>query len=126
MKTFNLDLAKSGVAIITRDGRPVKFIAHVPDVMPSARVIVAIDDSQSSIKILRTYSESGRFIGNETSNLDLFHPSVKRSGWTNLVKTSQDMPTRRLNRIFKDKESAERVGKMYTDYLTTIEIHWEE
>lgn len=31
MKPFDLDAAKRGEPLITRDGRPAKFVAHVPE-----------------------------------------------------------------------------------------------
>jgi hypothetical protein len=42
MKPFDLEAAKRGEPIQTRDGRPAKFIAYVPEAKKSRRVIVFI------------------------------------------------------------------------------------
>lgn len=127
MKPFNLELAKSGVPIITRDGRPVQFIAHVPDVSPSTRVVVAVDNGPDCPKTLGTYFESGRFIDNENNNLDLFHPSVKKSGWINIYKAASVKPSCVTNGIiYNTKEVAEKEAVADCSYVATIEIHWEE
>ena len=43
MKPFDLEAAKAGAPIVTRDGRPAKFIAHVAEVHPNHRLLVLID-----------------------------------------------------------------------------------
>jgi len=45
MKSFDLDLAKQGHPICTRDGRKAKFIAHVPEALECDRLIVLVDSS---------------------------------------------------------------------------------
>lgn len=42
-RPFNLEEAKAGHPLITRDGRPAKFVAHVPEAKDSQHVIVMID-----------------------------------------------------------------------------------
>ena len=43
-KKFDLEKAKAGEPIITRDGRPARFIAHVPDaIYKSERLIVLVN-----------------------------------------------------------------------------------
>lgn len=44
MREFYLSAAKSGHPLVTRDGRPAKFIAHVPDVFDNHKLIVQIAD----------------------------------------------------------------------------------
>ena len=42
MKPFNLEAAKAGAPLVTRDGRPAKFIAHVAEAHPSQRLLVPL------------------------------------------------------------------------------------
>lgn len=57
MKPFNLEAAKRGEPITTRDGRSVRFLAHVPEVREDCRVVVFIDASTC----VTSYSEDGRY-----------------------------------------------------------------
>lgn len=43
MKPFDLEAAMRGEPIITRDGRPAKFVAYVPEAHISAQVIAIIN-----------------------------------------------------------------------------------
>ena len=55
MKPFDLEAAKAGAPIVTRDGRPAKFIAHVAEAHPSQRLLVLIDGT------VHTKFESGKY-----------------------------------------------------------------
>lgn len=43
LKEFNLEEAKAGAPIQTRDGRPAKFIAHVPEAVDDCKIVVLIE-----------------------------------------------------------------------------------
>lgn len=43
MKPFNLEKAKQGKPIQTRDGRKARFVAHVPEVVSVDRVIAVVE-----------------------------------------------------------------------------------
>jgi len=127
MKPFDLTLAKSGHPIVTRAGRPARFIAHVPDTTnPATRLVVIIDEEDN--KLLRTYFESGEYnFDGEESKDDLFHPVVKKSGWINLFAPALNKPdVYPSSKVWNTREYAEAAGKMQVNYITTIEIHWEE
>lgn len=79
MKPFDLEAAKRGEPITTRDGRSVRFLAYVPEAGEDARIVamVAGDD------LPRFYRESGLcFLNGEGSALDL--AMVPRIVWVNL------------------------------------------
>ena len=84
MKPFDLEAAKAGAPIVTRDGRPARFIAHVGEAQPSQRLVVLIDGG------VYTKFEDGSYLGRpgrggETGN-DLFMAPTKRAVWVNLYK----------------------------------------
>lgn len=83
MKAFNLEEAKAGKPICTRDGDPVKFIVHVPEAVSSHQVVVMRDDGQ-----LSTHTEHGRYYATNDlgDHRDLFMQPVKRTVWVNLYK----------------------------------------
>ena len=80
MKPFNLEAAKAGAPLVTRDGRPAKFIAHVAEAHPSQRLLVLIDGA------VHAKFESGKHASrpNNVFNSDLFMAPVKRTVWVNL------------------------------------------
>ena len=84
MKPFDLEAAKAGTPIVTRDGRPAKFIAHVAEAHPSQRLVVLIDG------VVRMSWEDGKYLGRgnpaHVSDNDLFMAPVKRTVWINLYE----------------------------------------
>lgn len=82
MKPFDLEAAKAGAPIVTRDGRPAKFIAHAAEAYPSQRLLVLIDGD------VRLKFENGKYASSpaHVSDNDLFMAPVKRTVWVNLYK----------------------------------------
>ena len=77
MKPFDLEAAKAGAPIVTRDGRPAKFIAHAAEAHPSQRLLVLIDGG------VHLKFESGRYSNSpaHVSHNELFMAPVKRTVW---------------------------------------------
>ena len=80
MKPFDLEAAKAGAPLVTRDGQPAKFIAHVAEAHPSQRLVVLIDGG------VYTKFESGGYSNSpaHVSPNDLFMAPVKRTVWANV------------------------------------------
>ena len=80
MKPFDLEAAKAGAPIVTRDGRPAKFIAHAAEAHPNQRLLVLIDGT------VCTRFESGKhpYPLAHVSDNDLFMVPVKRTVWANV------------------------------------------
>ena len=79
MKPFNLEAAKRGDPIVTRDMREAKFIVHVPEANPSFRINVLINGEIFSLSETGNYWE-----GTKASTNDLFMAPKKRTVWVNL------------------------------------------
>lgn len=78
MKPFDLQKAKEGHPLVTRDGRPARFIAHVPECDEQSRVIVLISGCYSCTH----HTEEGNFwLSKQTSTADLFLATTKRTYW---------------------------------------------
>lgn len=43
MRPFNLEAAKAGAPLVTRNGKRARFVAHVPECAEGFRLIVMID-----------------------------------------------------------------------------------
>jgi hypothetical protein len=79
-KPFDLEAAKRGEPIITRDGREVKFIAHVPEAQRDQRVVFLLGN------LVYTADEKGRLDKDLDSFADLFMAPKKRTVWVNLCE----------------------------------------
>ena len=79
MKPFDLEAAKRGEPIQTRDGRKAQFVAHVPDCSPPHRVIALIEFSPK----ISDYYETGEYEKDKETHSDLFMAPKKRTVWVN-------------------------------------------
>lgn len=82
MKPFDLEAAKRGEPVCTRDGTPVQQLVHFPE---GGRVnkIAALFGG-----VINVYDDQGRYYGDEVhvSARDLFMATRKRTVWVNLRK----------------------------------------
>lgn len=122
MKPFDIELAKAGHPVCTREGEPVRIICY--DRKNTKYPIMALIDKGDSEDIV-SYIRQGTFYSNgkEHKN-DLFMAAVKKEGWINLYK--EDGVTRTQSvKIYPSKEEA--LDCHYPiNYLTTVKIEWEE
>src|SRR5271155_5404872 len=81
MKPFNLTAALDGEPVVTRDGTPVTSLVLFPT---KNYPLVGVVKGDREIK---TWNASGAyFIGQKTSNFDLFMASEKKVGYINVYK----------------------------------------
>jgi hypothetical protein len=78
MKPFNLEAAKAGKKLITRDGGDARFIAHLPDAQDGHRIAALANG-----EVVGMY-ENGRFLDDEDSTYDLFMAPEKRTLYVNV------------------------------------------
>lgn len=102
MKPFDLEAAKRGDPIITRDGREVKFIAYVPEAKKSDQVIVW------DHRDITCHYDDGRFSRYDTSDRDLYMAPKKRTVWVNFYPSVDNEPP--LAMTHKSQEKANRDG----------------
>lgn len=77
MKTFNLEQAKAGKPIVTREGNEAKFIAHVPEAdHPLHRLVILTEGT------VVVYGEDGNFLS-DPSDYDLFMKTEEVTLWIN-------------------------------------------
>jgi hypothetical protein len=104
MKPFDLEAAKRGEPIQTRDGRPVKFIAYVPEADKSQRVVVLVDG------YIVALHEDGSVHDDCNHYDDIFMAPRKRTVWVNLHpyagKSSYGYPAT----VYATKEMADAVS----------------
>lgn len=127
MKQFNL---KSYIAnprkVITRDGRNVRILCV--DAKGDYPVVALIPDGEGEYKrdSPEAYTEDGCNYSGRISYLDLFFAPEIHEGWVNVYEGADGNSYVGDARIFKSKEDAEKEGKKWKDYISTVRIEWEE
>ena len=129
MKQFDLKeyLANPSRKLVTRDGRKVKRVlcTDVKNMYSIVAVVEAQKDNNND-ELAIAFTKDGKCLPPIPDKNDLFFASEKQEGWMNIYRDSDgnryvmDCP------IFTSKEEAEKKGKRYIDYITTIKIEWEE
>ena len=116
LKPFDLNLAKAGKPVCTRDGMPVRIICF--DAKGMHQPIVALVTQDNGVEYIETYYSNGRFNDdiNSQSDGDLMMLPDKKVGWVNVYKSQ----------MYDTLESAEKGHKRITDYVKTIRVEWEE
>lgn len=120
MKQFNLEEYHKNPSrnVVTRDGRAAKILCT--NYIGTQPIIAAIEDSEYST----AFCKDGRFIIGEESPRDLFFAPEKKEGWANIYLCEGEYSLDDV--IYSTRTCAEESGKKFEDYLTTIQIEWEE
>ena len=123
MKQFNLDeyLKNPNKKMVTRDGRKVTRIICT-DARGSYPVVALIEQYGSDIDF--AFTKDGRYLTDQIDDKDLFFVTEKHEGWANVFNA--DGTNYIEGHIFESKEDAERKGKKWGGYNTTVKIEWEE
>lgn len=124
MKEFNLEEAKAGKPVCTRDGRRARIICWD---MKGGYPIVALIEDKDWGETISGYDKHGHiWCHNFTEDMkryDLMMAPEKKEGWINLYRTSTGVST--CGPVCRTKEHAFE-GRIKADYITTIKIEWEE
>jgi hypothetical protein len=119
MKPFDLEKAKQGHPVQTRDGRDVEILKT--DVK-SCEPIVAVVKNYDDHEIICKYREHGRYEARDIAScFDLFMKPTKKEGWINVYVREDGI--RRGKSIYNSKEKAQQHNFGGID---TVKIEWKE
>lgn len=122
MKPFDLEKAKSGKPVCTRDGREARILCS--DLKDEAYPIVAAVLNNNGVEDLIIYTSEGKeYIDSTISRRDLVMPTIKKEGWINLYSDTHITCSRT---VYKTKEEAFEKHVRSSDYIDTVKIEWEE
>lgn len=122
MKPFDLEAAKAGKPVCTRDGRKARIICF--DAKCIKPIVVLIQGSDNSEQI-EYYTENGVFSNGGTGkNRDLMILLEKKEGWVNIYGEEKERYC--SNVIYSSKEEALNISKQLKEHITTIKIEWKE
>lgn len=125
MKPFDLEKAKAGASICTRDGSKARIVCF--DANNKRFPLVAlIKDSDNSEEYPVLYTKEGNFFDGEKDNpKDLYMEGIKKEGWINIYKATTE---RCIGCVYNTKEEA--MSKIVNDgcvvCITTVRVEWEE
>ena len=125
LKEFDLEAAKAGKPVCTRDGHKARIICFDRiDAKPILALVLSTDGKGEDVL---SYFVSGKRIASPLeSDLDLMMLSEKKEGWVNIVR-GNDGKSYMGRGIFQSKEEAENTIKAFSDNLIdTVKINWEE
>lgn len=118
LKPFDLEAAKSGKPVCTRDGRKVRIICFDREFIYKGQnyCIVALVNDGPYSESLYSYTEDGLFNPNKIHNYDLMMLPEKKEGWA-VIRRSD---------IYETEEQAKEVLLNSRVGVMIRKINWEE
>lgn len=124
MKKFNLEEAKAGAPIVTRDGRPARLLGERehPDYP-----IIAVVKKYHDIEHVYSYNTNGCNLNMDETENDLFMAPTKRVKYANFYFHKKNGFEAGF---FYDTEEEANINIIHYDgvsrYIKTIKVEWEE
>lgn len=123
LKPFDLEAAKAGKPVCTRDGRKARIICFDAKRKDGENIIALIPSRRyPGFEYLVTYTNNGNYRGEHENGFDLMMLPEQKEGWVN-VYNSLGVITFSHNPYDTKEEAMKDKGKYYVD---TIRIEWEE
>ena len=119
LKPFNLEAAKAGKPVCTRDGRKARIICFDKKyIRPIVALVDHWDEADEEVEGIIECHNDGYYNCREIpSPNDLMMLPEKKEGWVNIY---EDM------RIYVSEEGAKMGISPERTYITTIKVEWEE
>ena len=121
LKTFDIQKAREGKHVCTRDGRKARIICFDRKFYYDGYnyPIVAMVNGNDN-ELIHAYTQDGLLIGNKESELDLMMLPERKEGWVNVYKggllDTKSYPTK--------KEAFDKACP--EGYVDTVKVCWEE
>ena len=129
LKPFDLEAAKAGKPVYTRDGRGARIICF--DAKCNLPIIALITQSGGDESLAR-YNSNGRFTNLNESDCDLMMLPERKEGWINVYKRENEYICENECSVstgiavYKSESEAKRNIDKDKIYVNTIKITWEE
>ena len=126
LKPFDLEAAKAGKLVCTRDGRKARIISFDRHGEDCPIIALVVDSKNAECEEVIDYTLDG--ICNENiinhNKYDLMMFTRKKEGWLNIYGEEKERYC--SNVIYSSKEEALNISKQLEEHITTIKIEWEE
>lgn len=128
LKEFDLEAAKAGKPVCTRDGRKARIICFDRKISINgvSYPIIALVEDTTKEEIIYGYNEKGRLLIERDMPYkdDLMMLLEKKEGWINIYTSYCGIETGIS--VYETEEIAKKDVDNNTSYLGTIKIEWEE
>ena len=125
MKPIDIELAKQGKPVCTRDGRKARIICfdRKGDICP----IIALVE-ENGMEVTKSYDENGRANYKNADNYDLMMLPETKEGWVNVYRDCDGANITKDDNIYSSKEAAMASAQIIDrdNYVATTIINWEE
>lgn len=126
MKPFNLEQAKAGAPVCTRNGQPARIICYDLKGYKSYPILALIENMVGA-EYTMGYALNGHQSLDSESGIDLMMASVKREGWVNLYTYPGSVTATDQCTLYQSEEKARsQIIKGSGVYIATVKIEWEE
>lgn len=123
LKEFDLEAAKAGKPVCTRDGRKARIICFDAKRKDGKNIMALIPSKEyPEFEDLVAYPNNGNYHGGHENDGDLMMLTKKKEGWLNIYKDFEDT----VCCVYPTEKEALEDGEIEKDYITTIKIEWEE
>lgn len=120
LKPFDLEAAKAGAKVITRDGRPVRILCF--DRKDNQCPIVGLVSREYGEGLV-SFAEDGRYIPDAVSSSDLFMAPEKHEGYVLVIRCKDGVVLG--DYVYETYEDAEKSISNPDDGIVA-KIEWEE
>ena len=122
-KPFDLEQAKAGKPVCTRDGRKARIICFDTKTLGDYPIIALVENADNSIyEAAYSFSDKGEYLRGIIRNIDLVIPLEEHEGWVNIYRNAGIVSARCIyNTREEAMESAEE-----EDYIDTVRVVWYE
>ena len=126
MKPFNLEQAKAGAPVCTRNGQPARIVCY--DFKGHKNYpILALIENMAGTESTVSYALNGHHSLDSETGIDLMMVSVKREGWVNLYTYSGGITATDQCTLYpSEKEARSQIRKVSGVYIATVKIEWED
>lgn len=115
MKPFDIEKAKAGHPVCTRDGRKARIVCFDRKA-PLYSVIALIEEPDGKEEIV-LYPKDGHYESDGTlCKLDLMMLPEKKEGWAIICKSD----------LYESQKIALEDTKRFKDFIKMIKVEWEE
>ena len=121
LKSFDLQAAKSGKPVCTRDGRKAIFLTTLSNKNFPVVAIVSCGQEEN----IYQYDING-ICDEHDENLDLMMLPEKKEGWVNLYRDEESKRVYCGEFIFSEREKAEKHYECNDTKVATVPVNWEE
>ena len=126
MKKFNLEEAKAGKPVCTRDGRKARILAFDLKGYNGRSIVAAVTDKKDNCEITPSFYSDGRLYKDSITSTDLMMATKKKKGWINVYKTMVYKNGAAVSRYIYETEELAKQNSVDKDYIGTFPVEWEE